>query len=267
MKIESSFSLFIILTQTELLAIDETTTDNILGIFAHSHLEYKLLADAAEQPTLIEMTEKALQILKKNENGFILLVEGGRIDTAHHDTNARLALDETVELHKTVEFVRENTDEADTLIVVTSDHNNVLTVGGYMVIFKEIQLLTASSRELKTLFFQPRGFNILGPGDYSRTDEMWFFSLSYANGPGYADHLNPTGGRVNPRGTSYLDPHFRQAATVPEIEETHSGEDVGVYASGPYAHVIIVRVGIRIINLTNRFNFSDLYRCVRAKLY
>lgn len=97
-------------------------------------MEYKLLAGALEQPTLIEMTTKALQILKKNENGFILVVEGGRIDTAHHDTNAKLALDETVEFHKTVEFVRENTDEADSLIVVTADHSNVLTVGGYMVI-------------------------------------------------------------------------------------------------------------------------------------
>lgn len=67
---------------------------------------------------------------------------------------------------------------------------------------------------------------------------MWFFSLSYASGPGHNDHTNPTtGGRVNPRGTRYTDPHFKQPSTVPEIEETHSGEDVGVYASGPYAHV------------------------------
>lgn len=96
-------------------------------------MEYKLLADA-QQPTLLEMTTKALQILSKNENGFILVVEGGRIDTAHHDTRARLALDETVEFHKTVEFVREKTDESDSLIVVTADHSTVLTVGGFMVL-------------------------------------------------------------------------------------------------------------------------------------
>lgn len=98
-------------------------------------MEYKLLADPTLQPTLVEMTSKALEILKKNENGFVLLVEGGRIDTAHHDTRAQLALDETVEFHKTVDFVRQNTNEDDTLIVVTSDHSNVLTVGGYMVNF------------------------------------------------------------------------------------------------------------------------------------
>ena len=96
-------------------------------------MEYKLLADPKDQPTLTEMTAKALEILSKNENGFVLLVEGGRIDTAHHETTARLALDEAVEFQNAVEYVKNNTKESDTLIVVTSDHSTVLTVGGYMV--------------------------------------------------------------------------------------------------------------------------------------
>lgn len=113
--------------------VNADATDKILGLFASSHMQYKLLSDPETQPTLTEMTAKALEVLKKNENGFVLLVEGGRIDTAHHDTTARLALDEAVEFQKTVEFVKENSNEDDTLIVVTSDHSTVLTVGGYMV--------------------------------------------------------------------------------------------------------------------------------------
>lgn len=66
---------------------------------------------------------------------------------------------------------------------------------------------------------------------------MWFFSLSYANGPGYEDHVNPTGGRQNPKGKSYMSPAFRQPATVPEYEQTHAAEDVAVYADGPFSHV------------------------------
>jgi alkaline phosphatase len=96
-------------------------------------MEYKLLSDPQMQPTLSEMTAKALEILKKNKNGFVLLVEGGRIDTAHHKTKARLALDEAKEFQNAVEVVREQTNEQDTLIVVTADHSTVLTVGGYMV--------------------------------------------------------------------------------------------------------------------------------------
>lgn len=69
---------------------------------------------------------------------------------------------------------------------------------------------------------------------------MWFYTLSYASGPGNSDHF--TGERVNPRGQKYTDPHFRQPSTVPEDEETHAGEDVGVYASGPWSHVCKFRV-------------------------
>lgn len=96
-------------------------------------MEYKLLADTSMQPTITEMTAKALEMLKKNENGFVMLIEGGRIDTAHHDTKARLALEEAVEFQKAVQYVKDNTNEDDTLIVVTADHSTVLTVGGYMV--------------------------------------------------------------------------------------------------------------------------------------
>ena len=79
------------------------------------------------------MTAKTLEVLKKNKNGFVLLVEGGRIDTAHHANTAKLALDETNEFQKTVEFVKNNTNEDDTLIVVTADHSTVLTAGGFVV--------------------------------------------------------------------------------------------------------------------------------------
>lgn len=96
-------------------------------------MEYKLLSDPQVQPTLTEMTAKSLEILKKNNNGFVMLVEGGRIDTAHHETTARLALDETVEFQKAVEYVRNNTSEDDTLIIVTADHSTALSVAGYMV--------------------------------------------------------------------------------------------------------------------------------------
>lgn len=197
------------------MSLDASKNDKILGIFSNSHMQYHLLSDELNQPTLTEMTAKSLEVLKKNVNGFVLLVEGGRIDHAHHETRAKLALEETIEFDKAVEYVKENTNEDDTLIVVTADHSHVMTVGGY----------------------PPRGRNILGVGDFSRNEEMWFFTLNYANGPGHDDHFEPKGGRRNPRGMRYTDPLFRQPATVSKIEETHSGEDVGVYASGPFSHV------------------------------
>jgi alkaline phosphatase len=80
--------------------------------------------------------------------------------------------------------------------------------------------------------------NFIQPGDFSRADQKWFFTLSYASGPGHYDHVNSDGTRKSPRGKSYLSPDFRQPTTVADDDETHAGEDVGVFANGPYAHVI-----------------------------
>lgn len=116
-----------------MLKINATVTDKIFGLFGDSHMEYKLLANVETQPTLKEMTAKALEVLGRNEKGFLLLVEGGRIDHGHHETRARLSLEETLEFEKAVEYVRAETDENETLIVVTADHGHVFTVGGYPV--------------------------------------------------------------------------------------------------------------------------------------
>jgi alkaline phosphatase len=62
------------------------------------------------------------------------------------------------------------------------------------------------------------------------------FTLSYANGPGFFDHFEKNG-RINPRGMAYMSNIFRQPTTIPLSQETHSAEDVGVYANGPQSHI------------------------------
>lgn len=121
--------------QDDLISLNiDDPNGSFLGLFAESHMQYKLLTKIDDrQPTLVEMVSKAIDILHKNENGFVLLVEGGRIDTGHHETKAKLALEETYEFHKAVECAKNKTDENETLTIVTSDHSSVLTVGGYMV--------------------------------------------------------------------------------------------------------------------------------------
>ena len=60
--------------------------EQVLGLFAGSHMTYvaERRADSTE-PTLVEMTRTAVRHLSANENGFFLMVEGGRIDHGHHD--------------------------------------------------------------------------------------------------------------------------------------------------------------------------------------
>lgn len=90
-------------------------------------------ADHEVEPTITEMTAKAIEILEKNEHGYVLMVEGGLIDQAHHRNFAQMALNETEEFSKVIQYVKDNTDEEETLLVVTADHSHTFTVGGYPV--------------------------------------------------------------------------------------------------------------------------------------
>lgn len=104
--------------------------EKVLGLFYGGHLPYtvdhKNTPQTWEQvPTLAEMTRTALEILSRSPKGFLLQVEGGRVDHAAHLNDAaailwdQLAFDDAVAV--AVDFVRRN---PDTLLVVTSDHGN-----------------------------------------------------------------------------------------------------------------------------------------------
>jgi alkaline phosphatase len=104
------------------------THEHILGLLGHSHLMYeseRAHATPTEEPSLVEMTAKAIQILGRNPNGYFLIVEGGKIDHAHHESIAKRALEEFVEFDEAVGMARQLTRPDDTLITVTADHSHV----------------------------------------------------------------------------------------------------------------------------------------------
>ena len=107
----------------------------LLGLFSVSHMafEHDRGADPAGEPSLTAMTVMALEILSRNRKGFVLMVEGGRIDHAHHAGNAYRALVDTVEFARAVEAALARVDRRETLVLVTSDHGHVLTMSGYPV--------------------------------------------------------------------------------------------------------------------------------------
>jgi alkaline phosphatase len=80
---------------------------------------------SSTEPGLVAMTEKAIDLLDDG-NGFLLVVEAGRIDHAHHAGNAANALNETVELSDAVAAAMARVDLDDTLIIVTADHSHVV---------------------------------------------------------------------------------------------------------------------------------------------
>lgn len=114
-----------------LLKVDYSKTKNLLGLFASGHMEYHSDRNVSIEPTLTEMTEMAINILSKNENGYVLFVEGGLIDVANHITLAQKALIETCELDEAIKMSDLKTNEKDTMIIVTSDHSHTMQIAGY----------------------------------------------------------------------------------------------------------------------------------------
>ena len=192
--------------------------------------EHDRPADAGGEPSLSEMTAKAMDILSRNPKGYFLMVEAGRIDHAHHAGNAFRALTDTIELSNAVELAREKAGD-DTLIIVTADHSHVFTMAGY----------------------PSRGNPILGKVDKGRggqgyelaADGKPYTTLSYANGRGAAmlkkggdTHYGVPIGAGRDMDLGHIDTSdqgFHQQALVPLEAETHGGEDVAIYAGGPGA--------------------------------
>lgn len=214
----------------QLLNIDPSKTDYLLGLFEKSHMQFHLNADANLQPTLTEMTKKAIEVLKKEKNGFFLFVEGGLIDAAHHKTMARLALDETVEFSKAVQQAVDMTSEDDTLIVVTSDHSHTMMMAGYPV----------------------RGNDVLSLSGSQGSDNLPYTTLSYANGP-KNQKSDVNCGREDLSKVDTSDLYFTYPKLVPLKFETHGGEDVMVFARGPWAHLFSGNYEQNMIPLTMGF--------------
>ncbi|MYI02081.1 MAG: alkaline phosphatase, partial [Gammaproteobacteria bacterium] len=198
-------------------AVDSSEVSHLLGLFELSHMEYELDRenDAGGEPSLSEMTAKAIGILSKNPNGYYLNVEAGRIDHAHHATSPRRALVDTIEFARAVQTAYEMVDLSETLIIVTADHSHVFTVAGYPGRGNPILGIVAG-----------------GDGEPNLADDgMPYTTLGYINGP------NP--GRDED--LSHVDTtheSFRSQTLVPLGSETHGGEDVAVYAVGPGADLV-----------------------------
>ncbi|WP_442872162.1 alkaline phosphatase [Colwellia sp. 20A7] len=225
-----------IIDQTGFDSIDPETTARIFGLFNESHMQYEAdrSNDIAGEPSLSQMTEKAINILDNNDKGYFLMVESGRIDHGHHAGSASTALTDAIEFSNAVQAAIDATNDEETLIIVTADHSHVFTIAGY----------------------PKRGNPILGKvigvGETSPTeasDGLPYTTLGYSNGLGFRDlgaetdgdasyASGPVAGRQDITAIDTTTPGYHQEVIVPLGSETHAGEDVAIHTSGPGAHLV-----------------------------
>ncbi|KAJ8951450.1 hypothetical protein NQ318_006879 [Aromia moschata] len=119
---------YVLASNNEQLNTVTDDTEYLMGIFAPDHMPYELVRDTGPTgtPSLSDMTRKALQVLKKGPNGFVLVVSL----PAHHQNYARLAMEETSEFDNAIALAINETGP-DTLILVTADHSHSFTMEGY----------------------------------------------------------------------------------------------------------------------------------------
>ncbi|NVJ69523.1 MAG: alkaline phosphatase [Alphaproteobacteria bacterium] len=203
-------------TASDLHKVDIASTSRLLGLFDDSHMQFEAQR-SDDQPDLADMTAAAIKMLQKDDDGFYLMVEAGRIDHGHHGGSAKAALFDTVALSKAVKKALEMVDPEETLILVTADHSHVFTMAGYPKRGNPIFGLVTGPHETEPTLAE---------------DGKPYTTLAYQNGPGAVK-----GERPHLTEDIIADPHFRPQALVPTRSETHGGEDVAVFGIGPWSHL------------------------------
>ncbi|HEX8606021.1 MAG TPA: alkaline phosphatase, partial [Pseudoduganella sp.] len=201
-----------------------TAGKKFIGLYSsRSHLEYELdrsatppLGEGANQPSLAEMTVKSMDLLSQNSNGYFLMVEGGRIDHALHGTNAKRALTDTIAFDDAIKAALAKarlTDPtlANTLIVVTADHDHTLAINGY-------------GKRGNPILDINRGYRDNQPA--RDADGNTYTTLVFGNGP------NRPAVRTSVDSATVLADNYLQETGVRLSSETHGGGDVKLFATG-----------------------------------
>lgn len=214
---------------TEFKAIDSGTATRMAGLFTPSHMSYDLDRDPAKEPSLADMTTKAMEVLTKNQKGYFLMVEGGRIDHALHETTAKKALQDTVAFDSAIKAAIDKARTTDpelknTLIVVTADHDHTLVLNGY------------AKRTGKTSAGNPGVLGLLknyGDGSIAKDlDGAPFTILGFGNGENRTQGSRTSMASLDDNTVGAATYHQEAVVRTAAGGETHGGTDVFLGAIG-----------------------------------
>jgi len=170
--------------KNDIAGMRSDNNDKMWALFCDREMAYDIDRNPAEEPSLEEMTRKAIEKLSKNENGFFLMVEGSKVDWAAHGNDPSGMITDFLAFDRAcgaaLEFARQN---GETAVVILPDHGNsgislgVRHCGGYDRLTKEqlfhqlsLYKLTAEgfakrvntipTSEVQKLFIENAGFEL-----------------------------------------------------------------------------------------------------------
>lgn len=108
---------------TDTASLNASTSNKLWGLFADESLSYDIDRDPAKEPSLEEMTKKAIDVLSKNNKGFFLMVEGSEIDWAAHANDPVGIVSDVKAFDRAVKVAKNFADKnKDTVIIIAADH-------------------------------------------------------------------------------------------------------------------------------------------------
>ncbi len=115
----------VVRTRDELLARRAAPGRRLLGLFSEQHLAYEIDRDLTSQPHIAEMTRAALSALEGAPGGFVMQIEGGRVDHAAHANDAGALIRDQEAFDEAIGVVMDFWSRRDdTLVIITTDHGN-----------------------------------------------------------------------------------------------------------------------------------------------
>ena len=272
--------------KTAMDAIDTKKTSHLLGLFAHSNMNVALdkmdgrrkngqgLGNEGknrvvddygfpDQPMLDEMTAKALGVLEKKKEGFVLMVEGASIDKQAHAMDTERWMLDTIEFDRSIALAQAfAAKHGHTLVIVTADHEcaGVALIGGSVVNDARLQELVREGgtalRDKSVGVYEKAGFPkyVIAKDGYPETTDIDYRLLvAYgANSDRFEDFRTnalPTQDSQQPFVKSQplaaypVDPMKRDEAgkffvtgQVPGNSAVHTASDIPLSAFGPGAY-------------------------------
>lgn len=208
----------------------DADTEYLLGIFGASHMHFNADRNPELEPSLAEMTQTAIDILKRNNKfGILLVVEAGKVDLAHHYNNAFRALDDTLAFDEAVRVAIDNFGSKHIILIKSNKFNNRL----FLDPSDSMVIVTAdhASSVVYSGFATPKHVSILGMDKFvSNVDKKPYQLLMYSSGLGH-DAYNETSALKDHRNSYHK-------ATIPSTWANHAGDDVPLYAFGSLSNIL-----------------------------
>ena len=233
-------------TEADLAA---ASASKVFGLFNKGNLTVeKAKADnpnapQALEPSLPEMTSKAIELLSKklpkgeqvkgNKNGFYLQIEGALIDKRSHANDASQTLQEMKAFDDAVAIARDFAErEGNTLVIVTADHE----CAGFNIIEKG----SFTNAEAATPPGNVDSGNTANNSTPSRTTSSKLDparSTGAVNGAGAtnAKNFGPATFRIPSDPEGVADGSPEASLWLSYLSGNHTGADVPIYATGPGA--------------------------------